>query len=193
MWVSKARSRLCKCIIAALVFSAAPAAVRSQQGSAECGSQQRSSCLDPQQLGLRRDATRLVPVFLIQHVRYGVGEPILVRLGFKNTSSHPIDIRSGAPPWQQSTVSIIGPDGRTIPPGLAEIGGDDGSGRLFIISPGATQFINWDGQEWYSLDHWSYHLTMPGRYRLVVRALPSGAITRVGSEQSTTVSLTIEQ
>lgn len=139
-----------------------------------------------------QDGSLLAPVFLVQHDHYAIGEPILVRLGFKNTSSHVIDIRSGAPPWDESVMSIIGPDGRTIPAGLREIGGDDGSGRLFSIGPGATQFITWAKQDWYPLDHWSYHLTSPGIYHIVVRALASGAnTTNVSREQSTTATLTI--
>jgi hypothetical protein len=140
-----------------------------------------------------QDASLLTPVFLFQQNHYAVGEPILVRLGFKNMSSHVIDIRSGSPPWQESKLSITGPDGRPVPQGLLEIGGDDGSGRLFSISPGATQFIGWDKQDWYPLDHWSYHLTNPGTYRIVVRALASSrSTTNVEREQSTTVTITID-
>jgi hypothetical protein len=153
---------------------------------------QPSPSVDPQDLPSARDGTLLVPVFSLQHSHYAAGDPIFVRLGFRNISGHVVNVRSGAPPWSESKLTIIGPDGRPVPQGLLEIGGDDGSGRFFSINPGATQFLMGNGQEWYSLDHWSYHLTSPGRYRLIIRALPSGTTTHVGAEQATTVTLTID-
>jgi hypothetical protein len=90
-------------------------------------------------------------------------------------------------------TTITGPDGRPIAPGLAEIAGDNGSGRLLSIRPGATQFIGWDKQEWYPLDRWSYHLTAPGTYRIVVRAMASSRATmNVDKEQSCAVTFIID-
>ena len=145
----------------------------------------------PEQSIPQQDVSLLTPIFLIQRPHYTSGQTIMVRLGFRNASRHVIDIRSGVAPWITSTMTVIGPDGKPIPRGLLEIGGDDGSGRMYSIPPGGVQFFG--GNEWYPLDHWSFHLTEPGTYRITVKGLAAGiASVNVQNERSTTVTVTVD-
>jgi hypothetical protein len=124
-----------------------------------------------------QDASLLTPVFLLQRDHYAVGDPILVRLGFKNMSSHVIDIRSGALPWQESKLTITGPAGQPVARGLLEIGGGNGSGRLFSISPGATGVHRVGQPGGVSARSLELSPDQPRVYRIVVQALASGANT----------------
>jgi hypothetical protein len=132
-----------------------------------------------------------MPIFQFQHRRYAVGEPIFVRVGLKNTSSHRIDLYYDLP-WHDCAMSVVGPDGRAVVPGLVDISAGPSSLRPYSIEPGATHIITWYQQEWYPLEHWSYNLSVPGRYRVVVRSRARGEnTTNVDQEGSTTVTLTI--
>ncbi len=137
-----------------------------------------------------QDISPLSPVLLLQSSHFVAGQPVMVRLGFRNPSAHTIDIRSGQAPWDESTLTIVGPDGQVVAAGVGDFGPDDGSGRIYSIRPGATQFI---GTAYYPLDHWGYHLTQPGRYTISVRGLAAGpGSINVERQQRTTVTVTID-
>ncbi len=150
-----------------------------------------TSSVAPEPAVQPQDVSLLTPIFLIQRKHYRSGETIMVRLGFRNASRHVIEIRTGSPPWGSSTMAITGPDGKPIPRGLLEIGGDSGRSGTYAIPPGGVQFLNWGG-EWYPLDHWSFHLTEPGTYRITVKGLAaSDASINDDREGSTVTTLTI--
>lgn len=136
-----------------------------------------------------QDASVLTPVLLVQHRRYAVGEPILVRLGLKNGSSCSIDLFYDTP-WDDFSMSIVGPDGQAVAPGLAYLGGSPSTLRPYSIAPGDVHFDGAYGQEWFPLDHWSYTLTAPGRYRITVRARARGEHT-INVENEGTAGATV--
>lgn len=141
----------------------------------------------------QQDVSLLTPIFLIQRDRYRVGEPIMVRLGFRNDSRNVIDISSDDPPWYAALMTIIGPDGKSVPRGLVYIGG--GPTRLhpmYSIPPRATQYLYWGG-DWYPLENWSFQLNAPGTYRITVRRHAAGTHSiNVQNERTTTATVTIE-
>jgi len=161
-------------------------------GSGESAVPSPTPSVAPEPAVQLQDVSQLIPIFVIQRPHYRSGETIMVRLGFRNASRHIIEIRRGSPPWGMSTMAITGPDGKPMPRGLIEIGGESSKGGTDAIPPGRVQFLTW-GSEWYPLDHWSFHLTEPGTYRITVQGLAaSDASISANRERSTTTTLTID-
>jgi len=159
-------------------------------GSGESAVPSPTPSAAPEPAVQRQDVSLLIPIFLIQRKHYRSGETIMVRLGFRNASRHVIEIRTGEAPWKMSTMAITGPDGKPVPRGLIELGGESGKSGTSAIPPGAVQFP-W-GTEWYPLDHWSFHPTEPGTYRIIVKGLAaSDARIDDDREGSTVTTLTI--
>jgi len=130
---------------------------------------------------------------IFQQSHYRVGDPIFVRVGFVNNSSHSIDILAAVPPWVQVDLTITGADGKRAPQGLSDLSGYSGSGRTFSLEPGTVRYLSWKGETFIPLDHWSYRLTTPGTYKVVARAQAEGPyIVDSRMEQSTTTTLTID-
>jgi hypothetical protein len=138
-----------------------------------------------------QDVSLLTPQIVLQRVHVKVGEPILLNVNVRNDSPHSLDVNAGIAAWHAVKLSVIGPDGKQILPGLQYLGGDGTSG-LQSIAPGASLYPS-NPQVWVSLDHWSYELRVPGHYTILARAAVRGPLSvNVQREGSATTSFYID-
>lgn len=97
---------------------------------------------------------------------YHVGDPIMLRIGLKNTLSDTAVIVNRSP-WQASNLLIWSESGQRVKPVAPKDHNTYSHIVRFGINPGETVMLDWLGKEWVGLDHWGYSLTRTGTYTIV--------------------------
>jgi hypothetical protein len=122
---------------------------------------------------------------------YTLGEPVRVRVGFKNNSGRATSIIAAAPLFTVA-LTVVGPDGTPLRAVYRDV-------HNFIsthgvpITPGTTHYAEWELQQWYGLDHWGYSITKPGRYTITASPLPSGHFISGTVGRSAMTAFTVKQ
>ncbi len=128
-------------------------------------------------------------VIQVQATSVTAGTSFVIKVGLLNTGSQSEGIIQAAP-WQTVALRVIRPDGaelRAQAPDLQNYA----SAHSTSVAPGQTYYASWSGTQWWSIDHWGYHLSTPGRYTLIINPTPHGAFVYDASGRESRIAVTV--